>query len=249
MTATESKVANSILLVEDFRMMAKQMQRFLENQGYQVTLCSDGVEAVHELQKGKDRFFCAVLDLGLPRLDGFGVLKWLNIQKIEIPVIVMSGQINHEVLMELTRFQVSHILSKPVPQHTLLEKVNVLAPKPKRNVDFISGRNETLNLLSSFLDSKQYELNWIEGFDNVGDSSNRIKIFQLGIQDRNFEEILDGVSWESFTSSHNFLIAPRRVVEFSKKFEGVFNKSFPLPLNFDELKICLDSIVFPDDEL
>jgi len=33
MTATESKVANSILLVEDFRMMAKQMQRFLESQG------------------------------------------------------------------------------------------------------------------------------------------------------------------------------------------------------------------------
>lgn|GEM_PF-1420487 len=85
--------------------------------------------------------------------------------------------------------------------------------------------------------------------NNVGSSSNRIKIFQLGIQDRNFEEILEGVSWESFTSSHNFLIAPRRVIEFSKKFEGVFNKSFPLPLNFDELKICLDSIVFPDDEL
>lgn len=229
-------------------MMAKQMQRFLEGQGYQVTVCSDGVEAVQEIQKSPEKYFCAVLDLGLPRLDGFGVLKWLHIQKIEIPVIVMSGQINHEVLMQLTRFQVSHILSKPVPQHTLLEKVNILSPKPKRHVDFVSGRNETLNLLTSFLDSKQYDLNWIEGFEKAQESKHKIRIFQLGIQDREYEKILEGVKWDAFVSSHNFLIAPRRVVDFAKKFEGVFNRCFPLPLNFDELKLSLDSIIFPEDD-
>ena len=62
-----------VLVVEDKRSLAGHLGRALEGEGYSVTLAYDGEEA---LRLGKtDSFDVMILDVMLPRMDGFTVIR------------------------------------------------------------------------------------------------------------------------------------------------------------------------------
>ena len=61
----------------------------LKNQGYQARTVNNGEEALSELQNGTYDF--VLLDLIMPKLDGFAVLQGLKSRGQKIPVIVLSN--------------------------------------------------------------------------------------------------------------------------------------------------------------
>lgn len=83
-----------ILIVEDEKPMAKALQLKLNNSGYEAEVVFDGESALNFLKKKKVDLI--ILDLVMPKLDGFGVLKSLKDKKNKIPVIVASnlGQVD-----------------------------------------------------------------------------------------------------------------------------------------------------------
>jgi len=125
-TASSSEPGSSILLVEDFYLMAKQIITAFSAKGYEVVLANNGLEAIKELTQRSDAFFCILLDLGLPEIDGFSVLKWMQKQGITTPVIAISGQLTRECLVDLKQYKVQQVFSKPLDLQDLFDKVKNL---------------------------------------------------------------------------------------------------------------------------
>ena len=51
-----------VLIVEDFKMMAKQIQKLISSNSYRSEVVADGVDAVRKMQKDPDGYFCILLD-------------------------------------------------------------------------------------------------------------------------------------------------------------------------------------------
>lgn len=78
-----------ILVVEDERPMAHALEIKLKATGFDVETANDGEEALRKIEENK--FDLVLLDLIMPRLDGFGVLQQLKDKEIKVPVIVASN--------------------------------------------------------------------------------------------------------------------------------------------------------------
>ena len=79
----------SILVVEDERAIAKALELKLTHEGYEVVTAADG-EAALELLK-KQSYKLMLLDLVMPKMDGFQVLEALRAQRSSVPVMVLSN--------------------------------------------------------------------------------------------------------------------------------------------------------------
>ena len=65
-----------LLLVEDEKKLAHSLERQLSRAGYEVELAFDGSEAIEKARRGE--FELIVLDLNLPKISGFDVLRELR---------------------------------------------------------------------------------------------------------------------------------------------------------------------------
>ena len=81
--------AKSILIAEDERPMATALGLKLRSVGFETTLVYDGESVIAAVQKTP--FDLILLDLVIPKKDGFSVLAELKKLKITIPVIVSSN--------------------------------------------------------------------------------------------------------------------------------------------------------------
>jgi DNA-binding response OmpR family regulator len=79
-----------ILIVEDEPRIASFMSKGLAADGYTTTVCGDGVTGLDLALSGD--FDLMILDIGLPRLDGYGVLDGLRSQGSGMPVIVLTAR-------------------------------------------------------------------------------------------------------------------------------------------------------------
>ena len=79
-----------ILLTEDDIALAEALQFSLRQAGYAVDWVSNGAAADETLKD--DIFGLVILDLGLPKLDGFEVLRRLRRRNLALPVLILSGR-------------------------------------------------------------------------------------------------------------------------------------------------------------
>ncbi len=79
-----------VLVVEDQKRMATLLKRGLEEEGYAVDLVGDGNEAVW-LGTEHD-YDVIVLDIMLPRLNGYDVLKGLRLRQVWTPVLMLTAK-------------------------------------------------------------------------------------------------------------------------------------------------------------
>jgi two-component system OmpR family response regulator len=79
-----------ILLVEDDGPLAAKLVRALHAQAFAVDLAINGEDAIHLGETG--RYDCVVLDLGLPKIDGIGVLKHFRRLGLDFPVLILTAR-------------------------------------------------------------------------------------------------------------------------------------------------------------
>lgn len=78
-----------VLVVDDEPMVREVLARYLQREGFSVTLAADGADALNRLDSvGAD---LVVLDLMLPRIDGFEVLRRLR-SRTDTPVIMLTAR-------------------------------------------------------------------------------------------------------------------------------------------------------------
>ncbi|MBA1230722.1 response regulator [Pseudomonas viridiflava] len=79
-----------LLLVEDDRAIAQGIRVALNTEGYTLDWLEDGLSALHALRS--EPFDLLLLDLGLPRMDGFDLLRQLRAEDLALPVLIMTAR-------------------------------------------------------------------------------------------------------------------------------------------------------------
>ncbi len=113
----------NVLLVEDKSGMRDMLTRVLSREGYEVTACEDGRQAMDHLLG--TRFDMVLTDLKMPGADGFEVLRAARAADAEIPVVVMTAHGSIEAAVSAMRDGAFDFITKPFdPDHLtlLLEK-------------------------------------------------------------------------------------------------------------------------------
>ncbi len=98
-----------VLVVEDDAGLRAYLSAILEGQGYRVIAAGSGEEALKAL--GEERAMLAVLDIGLPGMDGFAVAEQLD---GDVPVIVVTGDPLKAKMRSFGKSNPPTILAKPV---------------------------------------------------------------------------------------------------------------------------------------
>lgn len=86
----ENHKQSHILLVEDHKQTARLVKHQLEKEGYLVTSVFNGEQALEEAHH--KQFELIVLDVGLPDVSGFDVLRQLRTESYVVPVLILSAQ-------------------------------------------------------------------------------------------------------------------------------------------------------------
>ncbi|MBL6082344.1 response regulator [Belnapia sp. T18] len=93
-----------ILIAEDEALIAMSMSDLLEEEGYAVSIASDGIEALAEVQRLGLQVSALVTDLNMPRMSGEDLISALQKVQPELPIIVVSGSAPLGGLEELRRY-------------------------------------------------------------------------------------------------------------------------------------------------
>jgi DNA-binding response OmpR family regulator len=110
-----------ILIVEDKRSYADSIGRALEREGHSVTLAYDGDQG---LRLGRTAAFdLMLLDVMLPRLDGFSVIRQLRDDKLRVQTILVSARDAMKDVVDGLDAGADDYLTKPFALDVLLAKV------------------------------------------------------------------------------------------------------------------------------
>ncbi|WP_062225964.1 response regulator transcription factor [Aureimonas frigidaquae] len=113
-----------ILLIEDSTDIADAIMSKLEAQGFTVTLATDGEEG-QELALAQG-FDVIVLDVNLPRRNGFEVLRAMRDQRVEQPVIVITARNQIADKLDLLALGADDYLVKPFDLRELIARIRTV---------------------------------------------------------------------------------------------------------------------------
>jgi DNA-binding response OmpR family regulator len=112
---------HDVLVVEDDINTRQTISIALERKGMRVMVAEDGVEAMRVL--ALRRFCVLLLDLVLPKADGYAVIAYVKENMPEVPVIVMTS-LSADELSGLDRSVVQNVLFKPLPMEEIADRVS-----------------------------------------------------------------------------------------------------------------------------
>lgn len=114
-----------ILLVEDDAVLADGLTRTLQAQGMQVEVARDGLQADALLQRNPP--MVAVLDIGLPGIDGFEVVRRLRARGDATPVLLLTARDAVEDRVRGLETGADDYLVKPFATPELVARIRALA--------------------------------------------------------------------------------------------------------------------------
>jgi two-component system OmpR family response regulator len=121
-----------VLLVEDDAVLADGLTRVLQGHGMQVEVLGNGTQADAMLQHAE--VAVAVLDIGLPGIDGFEVVRRLRARGSAIPVLLLTARDAIEDRVRGLELGADDYLVKPFATAELVARIKALArrntPKP-----------------------------------------------------------------------------------------------------------------------
>lgn len=112
-----------ILLVEDDPSLGYVIQDNLTLKGYQVTLCTDGQEGEDAFVQ--DHFDLCILDVMLPRKDGFSLARSIRQRSREVPIIFLTAKAMLEDKLNGFRTGADDYVTKPFSLEELLFRIEV----------------------------------------------------------------------------------------------------------------------------
>jgi DNA-binding response OmpR family regulator len=118
----------TVLIVEDDEPTRTAMAACLAREGYLVLTAADGHEAAGHLERPLEPIDVAILDVGLPDVDGIALCQRLRELYPTMPVVVCSGHAAPAEVAEFLELGASRYFRKPVEPDELLAAVESLLP-------------------------------------------------------------------------------------------------------------------------
>ena len=118
-----------VLLIEDDSAMARSIELMLRSEGLNVYTTDLGEEGI-DLGKLYD-YDIIVLDLQLPDMSGFEVLKALRVAKVQTPVLILSGNAIVEAKVKALGFGADDYMTKPFHKDELVARIHAIVRRSK----------------------------------------------------------------------------------------------------------------------
>ena len=113
-----------ILLVEDDPNLGDILKEYLGVKGYEVTLCRDGEEGWTTYKK--DYFQLCILDVMMPKKDGFTLAKEIRKQDLKVPIIFLTAKSQSSDVVEGFHLGGNDYLKKPFSMEELIVRIENL---------------------------------------------------------------------------------------------------------------------------
>jgi DNA-binding response OmpR family regulator len=123
-------VAATVLVVEDEKQIRDVLRRYLERAGYAVLTTGSGAQALHMLTDSP--IDLAVLDLGLPDIDGVEVLRQAR-EAGDIPVLVLTARSTVEDRIQGLRLGADDYVTKPFSPTEVVLRVQAVLGRTRGN--------------------------------------------------------------------------------------------------------------------
>jgi len=115
---------NRILLVEDDPNFGTVLKDYLALNDYVVTLAKDGLEGL--IMFKNDEYDICILDVMMPRKDGFSLAKDIRATNTEIPIIFLTAKTMKEDVLKGYEAGADDYLNKPFDSEVLLYKIKAI---------------------------------------------------------------------------------------------------------------------------
>ena len=133
-----------ILLIEDDELLGSGVQNGLKLFGHIVDWIKDGLSATRAIRDG--RFDAIILDIGLPTLDGYSVLKKMRGQNIKTPVLILTARETIEERVKGLDLGADDYLVKPFDLDELCARLRALQRRSnERAIPIITHKAITLD--------------------------------------------------------------------------------------------------------
>jgi two-component system, NtrC family, nitrogen regulation response regulator NtrX len=150
----------SILIIDDEKEICESIHMILDYEGYQPQYTTSALEGLEKISVGN--FSALLLDIQMPEMNGFEVLKKVKETKPEISVIIISAHGSLENAIKATKLGAFDFIEKPIDREKLV----------------ISVRNavEQANLL---LENKEIKISLLGSGEILGRSKSMIQVLEL----------------------------------------------------------------------
>ncbi|WP_369713167.1 response regulator transcription factor [Leptotrichia sp. HSP-342] len=122
-----------LLVVEDEKKLNDLITKKLEKEYYGVDSCFDGEEAVRYVEGTE--YDAIILDIMLPKLDGFEVIKRIRAKKNKVPILLLTARDNIDDKVKGLDYGADDYLVKPFIFEELMARIRVLLRRNSGNVD------------------------------------------------------------------------------------------------------------------
>ncbi|HIQ97003.1 MAG TPA: response regulator transcription factor [Candidatus Limivivens merdigallinarum] len=139
---------NRILIVEDDRGIQEVLKNYLEAEGYQVSVAWDGVEGIQKFHQ--EPFSLVLLDIMLPKIDGYGVLEVIR-KESDVPVVMLTALEDECYQLKGMKLLADDYVTKPFSPQVLMYKVAAILRRAGAD-----AASQTLSYRELTLDPVEY---------------------------------------------------------------------------------------------
>mgnify|MGYP001290718322 CR=1 FL=1 len=120
-----------ILLVEDDINLGFLLVDYLESQGFDVKIYNDGLSGLKGFQNGQ--FDLCIVDIMLPKLDGFSLIEKIKETNRNVPIIILSARSMREDKVKGFCIGVDDYITKPFDEVELLYRIKAILNRVNQN--------------------------------------------------------------------------------------------------------------------
>mgnify|MGYP001340252698 CR=1 FL=1 len=149
-----------ILVAEDDSRLLMQLDSLFQQQGFSIDLADDGEKALFQLKEVN--YDLAVIDIGLPKLDGFDVIRQARSSDVSTPVLILTARDRWQEKVEGLDAGADDYLTKPFDLEELQVRVKALLRRSDRAPVGTSNHNEILSYGPLTLVPERFEAIWFD---------------------------------------------------------------------------------------
>lgn len=141
----------NVLYVEDDTSLAYVTKDNLERKGFKIVHCDNGQDAFLSFQK--QVFHFCIIDIMLPKLDGYSLIKQIRKFNTEVPILILSAKSLHEDRIQGFSTGADDYLSKPYSIDELIMKMQVFLKRSDIN-ETVKKQGETIHIGKNIFDQQ-----------------------------------------------------------------------------------------------
>ncbi|WP_161597612.1 response regulator transcription factor [Fluviispira multicolorata] len=150
-----------LLIVEDEESIGEGLQYNFEAEGFEVALVSDGKDAIQFIKENYDKISTIILDLMLPQIDGYEILKKTRILAERIPILVLSAKSLEVDRIKAFELGADDYVTKPFSLSEIILRVKRLVQRRKWYKP--NGKESIQKFGSSLFDPEQLTITTSDG--------------------------------------------------------------------------------------